>query len=131
MSSTKKKPRTVARKLATSVEEDYPESVPVHKTEPPNMDATETDLAIIGKIAKRAYKQAKQVLGKLLTRDALDYHMDITAVHLNGCPLRLADLLKADDFNFAHDITGIARCLDRETGKLKDFFVPRFAKRRD
>lgn len=34
--------------------------------------------------------------------DALDADMDISAVHVH-CPLRLADLLAADNFNFAHD----------------------------
>lgn len=123
--------RTVSRKLAASIDKDYPENAPVHRTKPPKMDATDADLAIIGQIAKRAYRQAKKALGKFITRDALDYHMDITAVHLNGCPLRLADLLAADDFNFAHDIAGIARCLDRETGKLQNHFLPRFAKKQE
>lgn len=55
--------------------------------------------------------------------------MDVNAVHSNGNPLRLADLLAADDFNFMHDICGIARHLDRDTGKLGDFFSPRFSRR--
>lgn len=53
--------------------------------------------------------------------------MDITAVHSNGCRLRLNELLAADDFNFAHDVFGIFRHIDRETGKLWGYFVPRFA----
>ena len=40
--------------------------------------------------------------------------MDITATHLNGNPLRLAALLAADDFNFMHDVCGIARHLNRD-----------------
>ena len=54
-------------------------------------------------------------------------HMDVTATHANGCALRLAELLEADDFNFAHDLYGIDRHLDRNTGKLTDHFLPRFA----
>lgn len=54
--------------------------------------------------------------------------MDITAVHLNGCPLRLAALLEADDFDFSHDILGIRQHLDRATGLLTDGFSPRFAR---
>ena len=54
--------------------------------------------------------------------------MDITACHLNGCPLRLKDLLEADDFNFVHDVAGIMGRMDRKTGKLTRCFLPRFAK---
>ena len=54
--------------------------------------------------------------------------MNITACHLNGCPLRLVDLLTADGFDFAHDIWGIGQNLDRDTGKLLNHFLPRFAK---
>lgn len=57
----------------------------------------------------------------------MDATMDVTAVHCNGCPLRLEALLNADDFTFAHDILGIRRHLDRDTGQLGDFFVPRLA----
>ena len=58
-----------------------------------------------------------------------DIMMDISACHCNGCPLRLTDLLSADDFNFAHDVNGIMFHIDRTNGKLKDHFLPRFAKR--
>jgi hypothetical protein len=56
----------------------------------------------------------------------LDILMDVHATH-SVCPLRLDDLLAADDFNFSHDIGGIARHLNRQTGEMEDFFVPRFA----
>ena len=59
--------------------------------------------------------------------DRLDVMMDITAAHCNGCPLKLSELLGADDFNFSHDVFGIMRHIDRMTGKLTDFFTPRFA----
>lgn len=59
----------------------------------------------------------------------LDIHMDIAAVHANGNPLRLDDLLAADEFNFIHDIAGISRHLDRDTGKLGDGFTPRYSRR--
>lgn len=61
--------------------------------------------------------------------DRQDFSMDITACHCNGNPLRLADLLAADDFNFAHDINGIRRNLNRDTGKLMNCFSPRFSRR--
>jgi hypothetical protein len=52
--------------------------------------------------------------------------MDITAIHCNGTPLRLADLAAADDFGFFHDVYGINRHIDRDTGTLTGFFLPRF-----
>lgn len=58
----------------------------------------------------------------------MDADMDVTACHLNGCPLKLAQLLVADDANFAHDVFGIRRHLNRETGKLENCFLPRYAK---
>lgn len=53
--------------------------------------------------------------------------MDIADLHVNGCPLDLDRFLAAELFNFVHDIAGIMRHLDRETGQLKNCFLPRFA----
>lgn len=55
--------------------------------------------------------------------------MDLTACHANGCRLDLDRLISADDFNFSHDIAGIGRHLNRETGQLEDHFLPRFTAR--
>lgn len=81
------------------------------------------DSALIHKIALRAVKMAAADRTYRL-QDAM---MDITVTHCNGCPLKLADLLAADDFNFSHDIYGIRRHLNRDTGKLEDHFLPRFS----
>ena len=59
---------------------------------------------------------------------AQDVEMDIIATHANGCPLRLDQLLNARDGDFAHDIFGIRRFLDRQTGQLKGSFLPRFSR---
>jgi hypothetical protein len=59
----------------------------------------------------------------------LEIQMDLCAVHANGCPMDFARLEQADDFNLLHDVSGIARHLDRSTGKLPDGFHPRFAKK--
>jgi hypothetical protein len=61
--------------------------------------------------------------------DKLSMQLDITACHANGNALRLVDLLAADDFNFAHDMSGICRCLDRDMGRLTKGFSPRFSQR--
>jgi hypothetical protein len=83
---------------------------------------TRQDTATIALIVRRAMKHLKE-------RDSsLHLTMDISACHANGCKLDLDRLLKADDFNFMHDIFGIRQHLNRKTGKLEDCFCPRFAK---
>lgn len=61
--------------------------------------------------------------------DYMSLCMDIAAADgVNGnAPLDLARLLEVDTFNFNHDIAGIMRHIDRETGTLGDCFVPRCA----
>lgn len=83
---------------------------------------------VIRKIAERAVSVVnKTPLGPY---DLQSAQMDITAVHANGNPLRLQELLTADDFNFGHDIFGILRHINRDTGKLENFFIPRFTLRK-
>ena len=89
-----------------------------------NWNTTKEDTEVIAKIAKRA--------NAMTAKMGYDYSimtasMDITATHVNGCPLKLNDLLEADEFNFAHDTIGILHHIDRETGQLTDCFVPRYA----
>jgi hypothetical protein len=55
----------------------------------------------------------------------LNLIMDLTACHANGNPLDLEKLAAADDFNVAHDVGGISRNIDRDTGKLANCFSPR------
>jgi uncharacterized protein DUF6874 len=88
---------------------------------------SDSDRRTANKIAYRAIKMYEQF--KIKDRTLLDIEMDIIATHCNGNPLRLDDLLNADDFNFMHDISGIATHLNRDTGKLEDFFRPRFSRK--
>lgn len=85
------------------------------------------DRQAVASIAERAITVWFGMTGRRLS--GLDVSMDILAVHCNGNPLRLRDLLGADDFNFIHDVGGIMRHLDRDTGKLTNHFTPRFTKR--
>ncbi len=85
-----------------------------------------TEVELIHKIAKRAADLAKHIG---IRYDLLLASMDITACHLNGNPLMLQELLDADNGNFAHDILGIRIHINRETGELEDFFVPRYSVR--
>lgn len=86
----------------------------------------------VGKAARqtitRIAERAVEVGGKHGSPfDLVSVMMDVTATHANGCRLRLDDLAEADEFNFLHDIVGIERHLDRDTGQLRDCFLPRFA----
>lgn len=82
--------------------------------------------AMIGEIVKRAHRIFPEIFSA--GRDGLDLRMDLDATHSNGCPLDLQKLLDAPEFDFIHDLGGIVRHLDRETGALKDHFWPRCAK---
>ena len=62
--------------------------------------------------------------------DRMHFMMDIMAADgVNGnAELRLDRLLhQFDDANFGHDISGIYRHLNRETGELEGCFLPRCA----
>ena len=89
-----------------------------------NWHTTKEDFDLINQIADRAVNTAKSHGISYSKMNAL---MDIEATHLNGCPLRLQELLTADDANFSHDIFGILRHINRTNGQLEDFFLPRFA----
>lgn len=89
-----------------------------------NWDTSQKDARLIKKIVRRAFDV--EGYGKYYPFDKQSMKMDITATHLNGNPLRLEDFLKADRFNFMHDISGICNCIDRATGKLTRNFLPRF-----
>jgi hypothetical protein len=82
------------------------------------------DAAIISQIVDRAQVIARRWR---VPFDRTGAMMDITAVHVNDCPLRLEELASADDFNFVHDVFGVFRHIDRSTGRLRDCFVPRYA----
>lgn len=85
------------------------------------------DCLTIRKIAARAVERAAR---HGIVLDPLDIEMDVSATHANGCRLDLQKLLDFDVVNFAHDISGIRRHLDRDTGKLQDHFLPRCIARR-
>ncbi len=57
--------------------------------------------------------------------------MDIDACHSNGCPLDLVGLLSAKQGDFNHDVSGIVSNINRKTGALEDFFLPRYTSKED
>ena len=90
-----------------------------------NWKSTRADVDAISKVLYRA-----DALAKLHGAELPDgLMMDLTAAHLNGCPMDWAKLLAADDCNFAHDVWGIHRHINRKDGTLGDCFLPRCAAR--
>jgi len=81
-------------------------------------EITKKDALLISAIARKA------VINGLI-RDRLTLEMDITTVHAKN-PLRLSELLAANDYEFVHDVCGISHHINRQTGKLEDYFEPRF-----
>lgn len=83
---------------------------------------TTADSQIIKEITDRAQKMG------MITKRIWDIlEMDLSATHVCGCELKLKKLLEAKNGDFIHDIWGIMNQIDRETGELKNCFVPRFA----
>lgn len=81
------------------------------------------------RMIRRAVRRANKLGLIFEAYDRAHCEMDLTATHANGSPIDFDRLLAFDDFDFTHDITGIARHLDRTTGKLSDLFRPRAAGR--
>jgi hypothetical protein len=94
---------------------------------------TPREIKLIGQIAERAVKLYIR-LDALEERNARFARSgiadEVITVHSEIIPLRLDELLAADDGEFAHDIAGIHRHLkqDRERAYLADGFSPRFGR---
>lgn len=58
----------------------------------------------------------------------LSLMMDLSAVKAQGCSIDFETLLNFEIPDFAHDICGIIRHMDRTTGLLTDCFLPRAAR---
>jgi hypothetical protein len=86
-------------------------------------DVSREDALLIGRIVTRAVDTYEG------TFDSRTLAMDLTACHANGCPLDLAAFANGEAFDFAHDVGGISRHMDRSTGKLGGHFLPRFTRR--
>lgn len=86
--------------------------------------ASKEDHELIEKIVERAVGMWREADHDL---DIMTAMMDITACHANGCPLKLQELYNAKGTDFAHDVGGIMRHINRQTGQLGDCFLPRYA----
>ena len=59
--------------------------------------------------------------------DRVTMMMDLAAADAD-VGLDYDKLLAFPDYDFAHDVIGIATHMNRNTGKIEDFFLPRSAK---
>ena len=87
-----------------------------------DFNLTEENVRKIEAIMDRALGLAPHVV-----TDWISVMMDLAAANGdNGNPpLDLDKLLAFDDFSFLHDVVGIVRHMNRETGKLDGRFMPR------
>lgn len=85
-----------------------------------NFSVSKADAALIDQIVDRA-----EAMG--IAHDRLSLYMDLSALQ-NTRPLDLSRLLAFPVGDFAHDVGGIQRYMDRKTGRLTSFFVPRCAR---
>jgi hypothetical protein len=91
-----------------------------------SFEITQEDQDAISAIVERAEEFALKY-GDIDSRvKRIELTVDITACHANCCKLNLEQLLKARDTDFVHDVFGIRRYIDRQTGHL-GCFLPRFA----
>lgn len=91
----------------------------------PSFSVTPEDRRLITAIVMRA-----ESLGITDKRNRLDHRMDLTACHANGNPLDLQRMLDwPREFDLAHDIHGINRHIDQNTGRMRNCFLPRFTVR--
>jgi len=88
-----------------------------------NWEITLEDHDLLMQVADRALRELNQY-----PDDKRTLVMDLNACHSNGCALDFAGLLAAPMLDFSHDIYGIRKAINRNTGKLsEDCFMPRFA----
>jgi hypothetical protein len=89
-----------------------------------NFSLTQDEFNAVERIIQRFERLAGP-----LRQERMGLIMDITACHTGACPLDLAAMVAGADADLAHDVAGIYRHFNRETGALEDCFSPRYAKR--
>lgn len=91
-------------------------------------------------VTPKEYFLIKEIIDRVIFDDTPEVHthqvditcltMDIIACHAKGCELDLQALLGSARNDFYHDVWGIHNHIDRTTGQLTDWFIPRFKKMR-
>lgn len=83
-----------------------------------NFNCSPNDMALIVKCGARCYDIVHN--GHGVECDAMLQAMNLAAVHCNGRPMKLLQLLMADNSDFIRDMGNIHHFLNTETGKLPD-----------
>lgn len=83
--------------------------------------ASDNTVKMAHAIARRARDEG------IIKGSTMDLEMDITAA-ATVLPMKLNELYKEKTFNFFHDVCGIMRHIDRDTGNLMHCFLPRCAR---
>jgi hypothetical protein len=91
-----------------------------------NFHLTQDDMPLVLAIARSASNLARSAGQEI---PPMEFLMDLATTHNHACPLDFAAMAKGNPADVAHDVFGIRRHLDRETGLLTDCFLPRFAAR--
>jgi len=87
-------------------------------------DVSDKEFDLIDRVLDRC--EAEDIT---LPCDRMEHAMDLSACISNGCPLDLERMLEwPNKFDLAHDIWGVNRHIDHNTGQLRDCFLPRFYK---
>lgn len=86
---------------------------------------TSSEKEFVNRVLSRALAYQKK--HDLPPSDRMSLEMDLAAVHVHT-PLNFGKLLSFPDFDFTHDVFGIAINIDRETGELRNHFLPRCAR---
>lgn len=101
-----------------------PVPVPLNKLRNLSFEVREAAHAVV----LRAWKiKAVRDFYEAREEEIRDLEFDLLVTHLK-CPLDFERLKTTDEFNLAHDVLGITRHLDRETGELRHCFLPRLHK---
>jgi hypothetical protein len=90
-----------------------------------SFDVSTDDASGINRVIEKAIR-----LKMIKSTERMHYEMNLCATVAQGCQIDFARMLdndERDNFDFAHDLFGIDRHLDRSTGRLLGCFVPRFA----
>ena len=87
---------------------------------PFTLDPEENEL--IHEIVDRAINMANE--NAIEAPDKTFAHMDIALAHCHT-PLPHRDLLESNEATFGHDFFGILKFIDRKTGDLREFFMPK------
>ena len=87
-------------------------------------DISKADFGLLREVVRRVHKQFPEYPDTTMT-----LYMDLEHCHTKGCPLDFERLINFNDGDFLHDIVGIRKNINRETGEIENCFLPRCSAR--